>query len=137
MCPLEPEQQNALVQERGSQRPQSLAYRLGGTRQRQPFKIKPVLTLPKNEGAMNANAVKDTTRNSADGSTILLLGGVPSVGLSGFALNRTPFRASRDTMTVTPIADQHDAAVAGLLQSLQYRTVNEPSSQFHVAHPFP
>ncbi len=91
MCPLEPEQQNALVRERGSQRPQSLAYRLGGTRQRQPFKIKPVLslayrlggtrqrqpfkikpvlTLPKNEGAMNANAVKDTTRNSADGPTI-------------------------------------------------------------------
>src|SRR5437660_4569751 len=34
----------------------------------------------------------------------------------GFALNRTPFQASRDTITVTPIADQHDAAVAGLLQ---------------------
>jgi len=81
MCPVEPEQQNALVQERGSQRPQSLAYRLGGTRQRQPFKIKPVLTLPKNEGAMNANAVKDTTRNSADGPQFI----IRWVSLWGFA----------------------------------------------------
>jgi len=67
----------------------------------------------------------------------LLLGGFPSVGLPGFALNRTSFQASRDTITVTPIAHRHDAAVAGLLQSPRYRTVNRTNIDFHVAHPFP
>src|SRR2546422_5744303 len=92
MCPVEPEQQNALVQERGSQRPQSLAYRLGGTRQRQPFKIKPALTLPKNEGAMTANAVKETTRNSADGPQFIIRW-VPFWGFARLALDQASFPA--------------------------------------------
>ncbi len=59
------------------------------------------------------------------------------MGLSRFALNSTPFQASRDTITVTPIADQHDATVAGPLQSPLYRTVNTTNTDFHFAHPFP